>query len=158
VGPGYRRPEREAATALVAGGALPTARHALVLIPGGELASIQFYGHPWVHGEYWPMITPCFQVRATDEGAVAWKLNCNPAEVSFTHSKQTSATEVGHSTPAAATDNGIPHCDGNFGRSRCGRRRPHHRPSPARRSGHRPAHHRRAGRMGAVQAAEEVAC
>ena len=33
----------------------------------GELVSIQLYGHPWVHGEYWPMITPCFQVRATDD-------------------------------------------------------------------------------------------
>jgi len=33
----------------------------------GELVSIQFYGHPWVMGEYWPMITPCFQVRATDD-------------------------------------------------------------------------------------------
>jgi hypothetical protein len=32
-----------------------------------ELVSIQLYGHPWVHGEYWPMITPCFQVRATDD-------------------------------------------------------------------------------------------
>ena len=33
----------------------------------GELVSIQLYGHPWVRGEYWPMITPCFQVRATDD-------------------------------------------------------------------------------------------
>ncbi len=33
----------------------------------GELAGIQLYGHPWVMGEYWPMITPCFQVRATDD-------------------------------------------------------------------------------------------
>ncbi len=33
----------------------------------GELVSIQLYGHPWVHGEYWPMITPCFQVRAIDD-------------------------------------------------------------------------------------------
>ena len=32
-----------------------------------ELVSIQLYGHPWVMGEYWPMITPCFQVRATDD-------------------------------------------------------------------------------------------
>ncbi len=29
--------------------------------------SIQLYGHPWVTGEYWPMITPCFQVRAVDD-------------------------------------------------------------------------------------------
>jgi hypothetical protein len=33
----------------------------------GELVSIQLYGHPWVHGEDWPMITPCFQVRAIDD-------------------------------------------------------------------------------------------
>jgi hypothetical protein len=33
----------------------------------GELVSIQLYGHPWVMGEYWPMITLCFQVRATDD-------------------------------------------------------------------------------------------
>jgi hypothetical protein len=33
----------------------------------GELVSIRLYGHPWVHGEYWPMITPCFQVHATDD-------------------------------------------------------------------------------------------
>jgi len=33
----------------------------------GELVSVQLYGHPWVMGEYWPMITPCFRVRATDD-------------------------------------------------------------------------------------------
>jgi hypothetical protein len=33
----------------------------------GELVSIQLYGHPWVMGEYWPMITPCFQVSAIDD-------------------------------------------------------------------------------------------
>lgn len=33
----------------------------------GELVSIRLYGHPWVQGEYWPMITPCFQVRAIDD-------------------------------------------------------------------------------------------
>jgi hypothetical protein len=32
-----------------------------------EYISIQLYGHPWVSGEYWPMITPCFQVRAVDD-------------------------------------------------------------------------------------------
>jgi hypothetical protein len=32
-----------------------------------DLVSIQLYGHPWVHGQYLPMITPCFQVRATDD-------------------------------------------------------------------------------------------
>src|SRR5262249_8034466 len=32
-----------------------------------DLVSIQLYGHPWVHGEYPPMIAPCFQVRAVDD-------------------------------------------------------------------------------------------
>ena len=38
--------------------------------------------------------------------AVTWKLTRNPVEVSFTHSKHTSAAEVGHRTPAAATSTG----------------------------------------------------
>lgn len=33
----------------------------------GDLVSIQLYGHPWVHGEYPPMIAPCFQVHAIDD-------------------------------------------------------------------------------------------
>jgi hypothetical protein len=33
----------------------------------GELVGVRLYGHPWVRGEYWPMITPCFQVRAVDD-------------------------------------------------------------------------------------------
>jgi len=32
-----------------------------------ELVSVQLYGHPWVSGEYWPMIAPCFEVRAVDD-------------------------------------------------------------------------------------------
>jgi hypothetical protein len=32
-----------------------------------DLVAIRLYGHPWVTGEYWPMITPCFQVRAVDD-------------------------------------------------------------------------------------------
>jgi hypothetical protein len=32
-----------------------------------ELVTIQLYGHPWISGEYWPMIAPCFAVRATDD-------------------------------------------------------------------------------------------
>jgi hypothetical protein len=32
-----------------------------------DYVSIRIYGHPWVTGEYWPMITPCFGVRAVDE-------------------------------------------------------------------------------------------
>ena len=45
--------------------------HATVVIESisaqGELVGVQLYGHPWVMGEYWPMITPCFRVRATDD-------------------------------------------------------------------------------------------
>jgi hypothetical protein len=32
-----------------------------------EFVAIELYGHPWVRGEYWPMIAPSFQVRATDD-------------------------------------------------------------------------------------------
>ena len=33
----------------------------------GELIGVQLYGHPWMMGEYWPMIAPCFQVSAVDD-------------------------------------------------------------------------------------------
>lgn len=33
----------------------------------GELVGVRLYGHPWVMGAYWPMITPCFQVSAVDD-------------------------------------------------------------------------------------------
>jgi len=33
----------------------------------GELVGVQLYGHPWVWGEYWPMIAPCFRVWAVDD-------------------------------------------------------------------------------------------
>ena len=33
----------------------------------GELVGVQLYGQPWVRGEYWPMIAPCFQVSAIDD-------------------------------------------------------------------------------------------
>ncbi len=33
----------------------------------GDLVSVELYGHPWVTGEYWPMMAPCFQVRAVDD-------------------------------------------------------------------------------------------
>jgi hypothetical protein len=36
----------------------------------GDLVSVELYGHPWVTGEYWPMIAPCFQVRAVDDTGV----------------------------------------------------------------------------------------
>jgi hypothetical protein len=32
-----------------------------------EFVAIELYGHPWISGEYWPMIAPSFQVRATDD-------------------------------------------------------------------------------------------
>lgn len=32
-----------------------------------DLVSVQLRGRSWVYGEYWPMITPCFQVRAVDD-------------------------------------------------------------------------------------------
>ena len=45
--------------------------HAIAVIESvsaqGDLVSVRLYGHPWVHGEYWPMIAPCFQVRAIDD-------------------------------------------------------------------------------------------
>jgi hypothetical protein len=46
-------------------------KHATAVIESvsvrGELVVIRLYGHPWVMGEYWPMITPCFAVHATDD-------------------------------------------------------------------------------------------
>jgi hypothetical protein len=33
----------------------------------GELVGVRLYGHPWMWGEYWPMIAPCFQVSAVDD-------------------------------------------------------------------------------------------
>jgi hypothetical protein len=33
----------------------------------GDLMNIWLYGHPWPSGKYWPMITPCFEVRAIDD-------------------------------------------------------------------------------------------
>jgi hypothetical protein len=45
--------------------------HANAVIEGisaqGDLVNIWLYGHPWPLGEYWPMITPCFEVRAIDD-------------------------------------------------------------------------------------------
>ena len=35
-----------------------------------DLVSIELYGHPWVSGEYWPMIAPCFDVQAVDDTGV----------------------------------------------------------------------------------------
>ncbi len=35
-----------------------------------NLVSVQLYGHPWIIGESWPMITPCFRVTALDDTGV----------------------------------------------------------------------------------------
>jgi hypothetical protein len=35
-----------------------------------DMVSVQLYGHPWVIGESWPMITPCFRVSAVDDTGV----------------------------------------------------------------------------------------
>lgn len=35
-----------------------------------DLVSVQLYGHPWIIGESWPMITPCFRVTALDDTGV----------------------------------------------------------------------------------------
>lgn len=35
-----------------------------------DLVSIKLYGHPWVSGESWPMILPCFRVTAVDDTGV----------------------------------------------------------------------------------------
>jgi hypothetical protein len=32
-----------------------------------DLVSVQLYGHPWLIGDYFPMITPCFRVTAVDD-------------------------------------------------------------------------------------------
>ena len=32
-----------------------------------DMVSVQLYGHPWIFGEYWPLIAPCFRVTAVDD-------------------------------------------------------------------------------------------
>jgi hypothetical protein len=59
------------ADALLWTGALPLRRATAVIesiAAHGVLVSIELYGHPWLSGEYWPMIVPGFQVRVTAEG------------------------------------------------------------------------------------------
>jgi hypothetical protein len=52
-------------------------KHATAIIESvsahGGLVIIRLYGHPWVMGEYWPMITPCFTVRAADEDGNSYR-------------------------------------------------------------------------------------
>jgi hypothetical protein len=38
-----------------------------------DLVSVQLYGHPWLTGDYFPMITPCFRVTAVDDTGMEHK-------------------------------------------------------------------------------------
>ncbi len=38
-----------------------------------DLVSLQLYGHPWIIGGSWPMITPCFRVTAVDDTGVEYE-------------------------------------------------------------------------------------
>jgi hypothetical protein len=38
-----------------------------------DLVSVQLYGHPWITGDYFPMITPCFRVTAFDDTGMEYK-------------------------------------------------------------------------------------
>ncbi len=38
-----------------------------------DLVSVQLYGHPWITGDYFPMITPCFRVTAVDDTGMEHK-------------------------------------------------------------------------------------
>ena len=38
-----------------------------------DLVSVQLYGHPWIIGGSWPMITPCFRVTAVDDTGVEYE-------------------------------------------------------------------------------------
>ena len=38
-----------------------------------DLVSVQLYGHPWITGDYFPMITPCFRVTAFDDTGMEHK-------------------------------------------------------------------------------------
>lgn len=52
-------------------------KHATAVIESvsahGDLVVIRMYGHPWVMGEYWPMITPCFAVHARDDNGTSYQ-------------------------------------------------------------------------------------
>lgn len=52
-------------------------KHATAVIESvsarGGLVIVRLYGHPWVTGEYWPMIAPCFTVAATDENGNSYQ-------------------------------------------------------------------------------------
>jgi hypothetical protein len=38
-----------------------------------DLVYVQLYGHPWLTGDYFPMITPCFRVTAVDDTGLEHK-------------------------------------------------------------------------------------
>ncbi|HEX4087910.1 MAG TPA: hypothetical protein VHZ33_04290 [Trebonia sp.] len=72
-GPAYQNARTGAPDRADLGVGLPLGRATAVIESISALdalVSIQLYGHPWVSGEYWPMIAPCFDVRAiADTGA-----------------------------------------------------------------------------------------
>jgi hypothetical protein len=62
------QPDRAVRVGLAAG--LPLRRATAVvesIAAHDDRVAVQLYGHPWVSGEYWPMIAPRFGVRAVDD-------------------------------------------------------------------------------------------
>jgi hypothetical protein len=56
-----------------------------------DLVSIQLYGYPWIVGDSWPMITPCFRVTAADDIGAEY-------EGSLSRSSASAATLEGNGT------------------------------------------------------------
>ena len=50
-----------------------------------DMVSVQLYGYPWVIGESWPMITPCFRVTAVDDTGVEHEGGPGSGSASPTH-------------------------------------------------------------------------
>lgn len=50
-----------------------------------NMVSIQLYGHPWVTGRSWPMITPCFRVTAVDDTGMEHDGEISSSSESPTH-------------------------------------------------------------------------
>jgi hypothetical protein len=47
-----------------------------------DLVSIQLYGYPWIIGDSWPRITPCFLVTATDDTGAEYEGNLSRCSAS----------------------------------------------------------------------------
>ena len=50
-----------------------------------DMVSVQLYGYPWVIGESWPMITPCFRVTAVNDTGVEHEGGPGSGSASPTH-------------------------------------------------------------------------